>query len=522
ATGDRHGSVRLWDVGTQRQITNLSTQRIRGLSLRKRIAAYLNDDGPMGIDSVVFSPDGTTLAWGSFDGVVVWDVNRREAVTGFSPYPYGRASAAVFSPGGETLATLIYDGDVELWNISTRSKLAVLRWPLSTRSALDNGGHGVSPLAVSADGSTLANSKGDTVMLWDVEARQANGAIKGHSSMVRNLAFSPDGAMLATSSRDNTVKLWDVADRKEIATLRGHSPAVTSVAFSPDGATLARGGGGSGGRTAELWDVAAQRKIATLEGHASLVHSVAFSPDGATLATGSRDRTLKLWDVETRREIAAFPEHQSDVKYVAFAPNGRTLAIRIGGRDATVKLLDVATRQGIAVLGGRSDPIRSVAFSPDSNTLATCGGRPAMVKLWDAKTGLETASWQAGRRVTSVAFSLDGFTIATGTYSGVQLWDVQGNARASRRPGSFWEALRGRSRPTSEGHPTVVTSADGALTVRAGHPISLWDVHTLHTLAALQGDSRSVEAVTFSPDGAILARGGRAGTVLLFRVPNRK
>ncbi len=78
-------------------------------------------------------------------------------------------------------------------------------------------------------------------------------------------------------------------------TLRGHTSSVNSVAFSPDGATLASA---SGDDTIRLWDVATgQPRTDPLRGHTDSVVSVAFSPDGATLASASGDDTIRLWDV---------------------------------------------------------------------------------------------------------------------------------------------------------------------------------------------------------------------------------
>jgi hypothetical protein len=70
-----------------------------------------------------------------------------------------------------------------------------------------------------------------------------------------------------------------------------HGGKVTSVAFSPDGARLATG---STDRTARIWDAATGTQLLQVS-HGGKVTSVAFSPDGARLATGSKDDTAGIW-----------------------------------------------------------------------------------------------------------------------------------------------------------------------------------------------------------------------------------
>jgi WD40 repeat protein len=62
--------------------------------------------------------------------------------------------------------------------------------------------------------------------------------------------FSPNGTLVATSSRDHTARLWDAATGQLIHTLTGHTDTVNGVAFSPDGRLLATS---SGDHTARLW-----------------------------------------------------------------------------------------------------------------------------------------------------------------------------------------------------------------------------------------------------------------------------
>ena len=74
--------------------------------------------------------------------------------------------------------------------------------------------------------------------------------LKGHDGMVRDVAFSPDGKILATTSDDNNVMLWDVATGAELKTLEGHKEDVKQLAWSRDGKMLASGDEGG---TIKLW-----------------------------------------------------------------------------------------------------------------------------------------------------------------------------------------------------------------------------------------------------------------------------
>lgn len=91
--------------------------------------------------------------------------------------------------------------------------------------------------------------------------------------------------------------MWDATSVQEIHTLKGHTSAVTSVAFSPDGKRLASA---SSNQTVKLWDVVSGQKTLSLKGHTAAVTSVEFSEVGNLLVSASHDRTVKIWDTTPR------------------------------------------------------------------------------------------------------------------------------------------------------------------------------------------------------------------------------
>ena len=179
--------------------------------------------------------------------------------------------------------------------------------------------------------------------MWDAETGKELLTLTGHSgdifSDAFDVAFSPDGARLATAGWDGTAKVWDLessaaaASGRELLTLVGHTERVNSVTFGPDGARLATAGWDG---TAKVWDLASGQEILTLSGHAGVVWDVAFSPDGKRLATAGFDNTTRLWDAASGQELLILTGHEYNTSGVAFSPDGAHLAV--SGGDGTVRI----------------------------------------------------------------------------------------------------------------------------------------------------------------------------------------
>jgi WD40 repeat protein/nucleoside phosphorylase len=383
--------------------------------------------------------------------------------------------------------------EIRLWELETGNVLRILRSHEGT----------VWSVAFSPNGATLASGSDDaTVRLWDVATGAERRVLKGHSQSVLSVAFSPSGDMLASGSLDATVRLWDVATGTERRILKGHSQRVRSVAFSPSGDMLASG---SLDATVRLWDVATGTERRVLKGHSQSVLSVAFSPDGALLGSGSWDATVRLWDIAWGTERKVMKGHSQSVLSVAFSPDGTTLAS--GSDDATVRLWRVATGTERKVMRGHSQSVWSVAFSPDGATLAS-GSNDAAVRLWDVTSGTERRVLKGrSQSVRSVAFSPDGATLAAGSLDAtVRLWDVS--------LGSERRVLRRHSQSVW----SVAFSPNGAMLASASNDaaVRLWDAATGADRLMLKVHSQSVRSVAFSPDGALLASGSNDATVRLW------
>ena len=283
-------------------------------------------------------------------------------------------------------------------------------------------------------------------------------SLEGHTDRVTQIAFSPDGATLASMSADRTIRLWDIATGTHIHTLSGHQSYIYSVAFSPDGLTLASG---SENGKIRLWNVTTGQYRVTLEGHQSSVYSVAFSSDGSTLASGSSDQTIRLWNATTGLYKVTLEGHSETINSVAFSSDGSTLAS--GSSDRTIRLWNATTGFHKQTLTGHTSSIYDISFIEDGKTFASRGGNNT-IRLWDAATGQHKDT--------------------------VTLNDFQNISISSDR-----RMLAG---------------------VDSNHRISLWDIATESEVASLTGHTSNIYSLRFSPDDKILASGSSDRTIRLW------
>jgi predicted NACHT family NTPase len=287
------------------------------------------------VTSAAFVNNGSQLVTGGGESLLyragdvrIWDVKSGTQIASLEGQPTIVWSIAA-TTDGKTLITSGYDGKIILWNAAEKKP----------QQTIEKKGW-IRRVALSPDAKSFAAGMEDgSVVLFETEAGKELKTFKAHEAAVYDVAFSPDGATLATCSTDKLAKLWDWKAEMptEKAKLEGHGDAVWAVAWSKDGSLATAGAD----RKIKLWS-AEGKEEATLEGHKDWVSDVAFSPDGNTLASASHDRTAKLWDIKEKKESASLGPHTGTCWCVAFSPDGSLLAV--GTHNAGARLWNVSSK----------------------------------------------------------------------------------------------------------------------------------------------------------------------------------
>lgn len=298
--------------------------------------------------SVVFSPDGRTLAGGSYKRVVLWDIGTggvQRVLGGCS----GPVRSVAFSPDGKRLAA----------------------------------------------GSGKPGALGEA-RVWDLASMGDKPAVllKGHEDTVESVAFAGPNVLL-TASVDEKALVTDLQTQKVLATLGDHTNRVVAVAVSPGNQYIATG---SLDRTVKIWSGSDYKPVANLEANAGPVTAVAFV-QGEQIAVAGEEGNVRIYRMRESRTGSirginfnlsrSIDGNRTPLFALGVAGRGNFLAC--GGADKTVGLFDVTNGSRRHLLKESPDEIYGIAFSPDG-ALVAAASRDGKVRVWNTSDGKLTAA----------------------------------------------------------------------------------------------------------------------------------
>lgn len=297
-------------------------------------------------------------------------------------------------------------------------------------------------VAFSADGAQVATGDlGQNLGIWDAETGAPIHAFDKHRAGISAVTYSSNGDLLAAST-DGSVAVWDPQpvwslDRTigSVDDAESLVDRVTSIDFSPDGKFLATGSGEpSRSGQLKIWSLADGSLVREIsDAHSDTIQGLEYSPDGKWIASSGADRFAKVFDAGSGQFVRAFEGHTHHVLGVTWRADGRLLAT--SGADNVVKVWRVKTGEQTRTITGFSKEVTAVRFLAATDQLVASSG-DSSIQVKNANNGGRVRSLSGAKDfMYGVSAAANGkLIVAGGQDSVVRVWKDDGKAVVSFEP----------------------------------------------------------------------------------------
>jgi WD40 repeat protein len=278
-------------------------------------------------------------------------------------------------------------------------------------------------------------------------------------------------------------------------TIRGHTDWVEGVVHLPGGRQFLTCSSDSSLR---LWDLETGTQIGKDwrdEENNAVVRVMALSSNGKTVASGHYGGKVKLWNVETRKVIAKWEGHSTVVGALCWSGDGKQ--VLSGSWDGTARVWNVESGKTVLTIKTGHLWVNAVIYSPDATKIATGGRHENALKIWDAKTGELFKTLKQDEQVWSLAWTSDGKKLISGTYNPIRIFDT-----------TTWQQIA-----ALEGHTDWVNaislSQNERFLASAGYDKTarLWNLDTSLPVGPPLQHEDNLQCAALSPDGKVLVTG---------------
>jgi WD40 repeat protein len=532
ATAAVDNTLRIWDI-------NSSTQK-RVLHNTGRAATF------------AISSDGKWIVTGGNKSVAqVWDAQKSDTPLLVLKGHKSEVTAVAISADSQWIATGDARGRVKLWN----AKTGQLQFQMNNHSRKITGA-----LFLADDNRLLTSSADNSIAQWDTKTgKEMPQRLLKHTDGVASMALRPVGRQIITGSFDGWVRVFDIDTAAVLGSFKMDS-AVNAVAVSPDGqqaialnskdrkiavwslnesgdikpqriidrdaplwsATFTPDGTGAlivGGSDAMIVDIKSGKTGTSFTPH-GVVASANFSTDGKLVVTGSWDSSARIWDAATGaviRKLASVDGHEGFVLSACFSPDDDSKFVLTSGDSGNVIIWERATGKIVKKIAAHpGSSVNHAVFSPNGKLILTSSGDKT-ASLWNVETGKQVQKFEGHE-----------WPVSAGAFSNTGEWIITASEDNTAR---VWNAASGTLLFHLKGHTgnvNAVAFAPGtkhrAVTASQDGTVKVWDLNETMSdeqedtkeILTLDGHTREVTSVVFSPNGRYILTGSEDGKAILW------
>ena len=276
-SGGEQSHVALWDSSTGTLLKRLESPRIS-------------------VTALVFHPDGKLVIGATRQKTVfVWNISEEQPAVRWLRGHTEEVRAVAIFPNMPQIVSGGWDCTLRVWDLETGREVRRIELDVRPESQ-------VRSVAVTSKDTNISGHRDGQIRIWKTGHDEPVKFLSGHEEGVTDLAFHPDGSLLASASMDRTLRLWDTRTWEFKSTLTGHDDEIHSIAWSPDGSRIVSA---SLDHTVMLWSPTRAEHVLALYDNSDIVCGVAWSSnDGSRIVSGGINGVIRIWETDLTKARA--------------------------------------------------------------------------------------------------------------------------------------------------------------------------------------------------------------------------